>query len=267
MSDTYNFPKIMGILNITPDSFSDGGQYTDTDIAVKHALNMIDDGADIIDIGGESTRPGAKQVSAEEEISRIVPVIQRLHQLEPYIPISVDTTKSEVAEAALQAGATIINDISGLTVDAKVADVVAKYGAELILMHIKGTPADMQKNPQYDDVIEEVYSFLNKQIELAKSRNIKKIYADIGIGFGKNIEHNLDLLRNLDKFHKLDAPLVLGISRKSFIGNMLDIERPSDRDAATAMLHSLLLNKKVDIIRVHNVKLHSQLRDLFYELN
>lgn len=263
----YNFPKIMGIMNVTPDSFSDKGKYFNLDKSIEHCLEMISDGADIIDIGGESTRPGSESISAEEEINRIVPVVEKLHHLEPNIPISIDTTKSEVAEATLKAGANIINDISGLTFDPELAQVIAKYGAEVVIMHIKGEPRSMQTNPTYNDVVQEVYDFLKKQINYAKSFGIKKIYADIGIGFGKTIEHNFELLRNIDTFNKLDVPLLLGISRKSFIGKTLDIESPSERDSATALLHSLLLTKKIDIIRVHNVRLHSQLRDLFYEIN
>ncbi len=263
----YNFPKIMGIMNATPDSFSDNGKYFNIDEAIKHCMEMISDGADIIDIGGESTRPGSNSISAEEEIKRIIPIVEKIRSLEPNIPISIDTTKSQVAEAALIAGANIINDISGLTFDPALAGIIAKYKAEVIIMHIKGEPRSMQNNPTYDNVVQEVYDFLKNQIAFAQNAGIKKIYADIGIGFGKSIEHNFELLRNIDTYYKLDVPLLLGISRKSFIGKTLDIDIPNDRDAATALLHSLLLNQKIDIIRVHNVKLHSQLRDLFYELN
>ncbi len=266
LEEIKSFPKIMGILNITPDSFSDGGSYTNIDAAIKHALKMIDDGVDIIDIGGESTRPGANRLPAEEEIDRIIPVVAKIHEIEPNIPISIDTTKSKVAEEALRVGASIINDVTGLTDDPALAEVCAKYDAELVVMHIKGEPRNMQEAPQYDDVVAEVFEFLQKQIKFAESKGVKKIYSDIGIGFGKTVDHNLELLRNIDAFEKLGKPMLLGISRKSFIGRILNIDRPSERDTATALLHSLLLTKNIDIIRVHNVRLHSQLRDLFYEL-
>ena len=267
MQEIINFPKIMGILNVTPDSFSDGGEYLNQDNALAKALEMISDGADIIDIGGESTRPGSDPVDVEEEIKRIVPIVEAIRKAEPNIKISVDTSKSKVALAAIKAGADMINDISGLTRDSKLAEVVAKFDKELVIMHIKGTPKNMQKNPTYDDVVEDVYEFLSQQIEYAKSCGVTKIFADVGIGFGKNLEHNLDLLRGHGSFKQLGVPMLLGISRKSFIGELCDIENPKDRDVETALLHSLMLGKNVEIIRVHNVKLHATLRDLYYELN
>lgn len=267
MSKAITFPKIMGILNITADSFSDGGEYLEENKAIEQAIQMIEDGADIIDIGAESTRPGAASVDAETEISRIIPVVTALRAKEPNIKISVDTTKSKVALAAIQAGADMINDISGLTFDQRLAAVVAKYDKELVIMHIQGTPKNMQKNPKYDDVVEDVYEFLDKQINFAKEEGVTKIYADVGIGFGKNLEHNIDLLRNHKSFEQLGVPMLLGISRKSFIGELCDIETPKDRDTETALIHSLMIGRNIDIIRVHNVKLHSTLRDLFYELN
>ncbi len=267
MAEIINFPKIMGILNVTPDSFSDGGEFNDNEKAIEKALEMISDGADIIDIGGESSRPGADAIDANEEINRIVPIIEAIRKAEPNIKISVDTTKSKVAIAAIKAGADMINDISGLTFDPKLADVVAKFDKELVIMHIKGTPRNMQKNPKYDDVVEDVYEFLEQQIEFARECGVKKIYADVGIGFGKTLEHNIDLLRGHSSFKQLGVPMLLGISRKSFIGELCDIENPKDRDVETALLHSLMIGRNVEIIRVHNVKLHSTLRDLYYELN
>lgn len=267
MSKPISFPKIMGILNITADSFSDGGEYLEHSKAIEQALQMIEDGADIIDIGAESTRPGAESINADTEIARLIPVIEELRRREPNIKISVDTTKSKVAKAAIEAGADMINDISGLTFDPKLAAVVAKYDKELVIMHIQGTPKSMQKNPQYDDVVEDVYEFLDAQINFAKESGVTKIYADVGIGFGKNLEHNIDLLRNHKSFEQLGVPMLLGISRKSFIGELCDIENPKDRDTETALIHSLMIGRNIEIIRVHNVKLHATLRDLFYELN
>lgn len=266
MNNTIKFPQIMGILNITPDSFSDGGKFSEKDAAIRHAEEMINDGADIIDIGGESTRPNAESVSEDEELSRVIPIVESLHKLHPQVKLSVDTTKSKVAEEAIKAGASIINDISGLSFDPTIADVCAKYNKELVIMHIKGEPRTMQANPQYDDLISEVYSFLEEKIAYAKSRGVSKIYADIGIGFGKTVEHNIELLKNAEKFNELGVPQLLGISRKSFIGKLLDIDSPENRDCPTVYIHALLLNKNIEIIRVHNVKLHSQLRTIYNTL-
>lgn len=263
MSNIIKFPKIMGILNITPDSFSDGGKYSQQDSALLHAEEMINDGADIIDIGGESTRPNADSVSGDEEMNRVLPIVEKLHKLHPQIRISVDTTKSKVAEEAIKVGASMINDISGLTFDPFIADVCAKYNMELVIMHIKGEPRTMQVNPHYDDLISEVYTFLEEKINFAKSRGVKKIYSDIGICFGKTVEHNIELLKNAEKFNELGVPQLLGISRKSFIGKLLGIDTPTDRDSATAFIHALMLNMNIEVIRVHNVKLHAQLRNLY----
>ena len=256
------FPKIMGILNVTPDSFSDGGKFFNPEIATQYALQMIEDGADIIDIGGESTRPGAAVVSLEDELNRTIPIIREIKRLKPETQISIDTTKYEVAKQAVEGGANIINDISGLKSDVRLAELAAEYSVSLCIMHIQGTPRTMQSNPVYENVVQDVYNFLNKQTELATSLGVKDVICDVGIGFGKTIEHNLELLRNLDKFKSLGTKLLLGISRKSFIGKLLNIEKPEERDVATTLIHSILLKNDIDIIRVHNVKLISQLRYL-----
>jgi len=261
------FPKIMGILNVTPDSFSDGGKFRRFEDAVTQALRMLDEGADLIDIGGESTRPGALPVEAKEEIERIIPVIKSVKTLRPDAIISVDTVKYEVAEAALNTGAGIINDISGLDFDSNKADLAAARNVPLILMHIQGVPRNMQHNPVYDDVVLEVFDSLKEKIQLARNKGVNEVIADVGIGFGKTLEHNISLLKNLAKFHELKVPLLLGISRKSFIGKLLGIETPEDRDTATAILHSILLRSKIDIIRVHNVRLIYQLKILFETFN
>src|ERR1017187_2491670 len=210
---------IMGVLNVTPDSFSDGGKFLDVDCAVAHAREMAQAGADIIDVGGESSRPGAPPVSAEEELRRFLPVVKPLRDL----VVSVDTTKAVVAEKALAAGARIVNDISALRFDPRMVDVVRDAGAGTVLMHMQGTPQTMQQEPCYDDVVVEVRSFLAERIAFAEARGLKKtqIAVDPGIGFGKTVEDNLRLLAHLDEFSSLGCPLLVGTSRKSFIGKVL----------------------------------------------
>lgn len=262
------FPLIMGIVNVTPDSFSDGGLYDNTNKAIIHAQKLIDEGADIIDIGGESTRPGAKEVSAEDEIERVVGVIQGIRSLNKTIPISIDTSKSIVAHSAVQAGATIVNDVTGGLVDELMFDTVAKLDVPYVLMHIQGTPRTMQVNPTYNDVVTDVYNWLDERIKKAKQAGINTVIADVGIGFGKSLEHNLQLLRNLPTFRKLEVPLLLGLSRKSFIKQSLGIESATERDIPTAFFHALLLQKGgADIIRVHNVELLAQLRKVYSIIN
>lgn len=246
-------PKIMGILNITPDSFSDGGKYINIDNALAYALKMINDGADIIDVGGESTRPGSDPVSVDEEIKRTIPLIKRLSELRKNIIISIDTTKSEVAEQALQNGADIINDISGLTFDDKIIGVAKKYKAAVIIMHIKGNPKTMQVNPHYDDVLKEVYNFLKIQSNKALNNGVEKIILDPGIGFGKSVDDNFSLIKNLGKFESLGYPLLIGLSRKSFIGKTLDLN-VEERDVATVILETISVLRSAKIIRTHNVK-------------
>ncbi len=258
----FRFPKIMGILNVTPDSFSDGGAFFDTQNAIRQGLSLIEKGADILDIGGESTRPGASEVPLSDEITRVVPVISAIRKECAATPISIDTTKYEVAKAALDAGANIINDISGLTYDTRLAELAAEYGATLVIMHIQGKPRTMQNNPVYQDLIHEIKTWLRDKIDFARSKGVKEIIADVGIGFGKTIEHNISLLQNHDEFLALGVPLLLGISRKSFIGKTLSLENPLERDIPTALIHALLLDKKIDIIRVHDVELHNTLKKI-----
>ncbi|MFP4368105.1 MAG: dihydropteroate synthase [Candidatus Kapaibacterium sp.] len=256
------FPEIMGILNVTPDSFSDGGRHYARQEAIKGAFRLIDEGADILDVGGESTRPGSDSVPEDEELKRIVPVIEAVRKDNSSIKISIDTTKYAVAKAALDAGADIINDISGLNYDKKLAELAAERDCPLIVMHMQGIPKTMQDEPRYNNVVEDVFHDLQYKINLAYSYKVKKVWADTGIGFGKNMEHNLQILKNHDEFTKLNVPLVLGLSRKSFIGRITGIENPGERDLPTLIIHALLADKKIDVIRVHDVKSHNMLRDI-----
>jgi len=253
---------IMGILNVTPDSFSDGGQFFTLDSAVARAVQMIAEGADIIDVGGESTRPGGERVSAEEEIGRVVPVIEELVK-RVNTPISVDTTKSEVARAALDAGAAIVNDISALRFDFYVADAVARAGAGLVLMHSRGTPATMHRLPPVADIMEEVTHSLRASINMAERRGVKResIVIDPGIGFGKSQEQNLELIAKLDQLIAAfpDYPLLIGTSRKSFIGRILADENgapapPEDRLHGTMATITTAILHGAHIVRVHDVK-------------
>ncbi|HEX6044205.1 MAG TPA: dihydropteroate synthase [Pyrinomonadaceae bacterium] len=255
-------PLIMGILNVTPDSFSDGGEFLSLADAVVHAERLVSEGADIIDIGGESTRPGGQPVSADEEIARVVPVIEALAQ-RVSVPLSVDTTKSEVARAALDAGAAIVNDVSALRFDFYVADAVARAGAGLVLMHSRGTPATMHRLPPVADIMEEVTSSLWASIHMAERRGVKResIVIDPGIGFGKSQEQNLELIAKLDQLIAAfpEYPLLIGTSRKSFIGRMLANESGTPAPA-TERLHGTMATvtaavlKGAHIIRVHDVK-------------
>jgi len=253
---------IMGILNVTPDSFSDGGQFVSVDAAVAHAEQMISEGADIIDVGGESTRPGGEAVSVEEEIARVVPVIEALAQ-HSNVPISVDTTKSEVARAALDAGAAIVNDISALRFDFYIADVVARTGAGLVLMHSRGTPATMHRLPPVADIMHEVTHSLRASINMAERRGVNResIVIDPGIGFGKSQDQNLELLANLDQLIAAfpDYPMMIGTSRKSFIGRILADESGTpapveDRLHGTMATITTSILHGAHIIRVHDVK-------------
>jgi len=245
---------IMGILNVTPDSFSNGGLYSSTEKALAHAREIAAAGADIIDVGGESTRPGAKPLSEEEELDRIIPVIRRL-SAELSIPISVDTYKSTVAKKALEAGASIVNDISGLRFSPDMARVAADSGAVVVIMHIKGTPRDMQQNPVYEDVTAEVTAYLEEGIEIAINAGLdrEKILIDPGIGFGKTIEHNLVLINRLDEVRCLGRPIVLGTSRKKFIGSILNIPVPEQRVDGTAATVALGIERGAAVVRVHDV--------------
>ena len=247
-------PVIMGILNVTPDSFSDGGKFLNPDEAVAQGLKMIAEGAGIIDVGGESTRPGAEPVSDEDQIERVAPVIRALHR-QTETPISIDTTSSKVAQAALAAGATIINDISALRFDGQMAELAAREGVPVILMHLQGKPRTMQTNPTYENVVRDVKAFLNKRIDYAVTAGIERsqIVIDPGFGFGKTLEHNLQLFRNISEFLKLNVPLLVGPSKKSFIGKILNITNPSERIFGTAAAVAWCVVGGVHIIRVHDV--------------
>jgi dihydropteroate synthase len=245
---------IMGILNVTPDSFSDGGRYADAEPALAHARDMAAAGADIIDIGGESTRPGAAPLAQEDELRRIIPLIERL-SAELMVPISVDTYKSSVAKKAIEAGAVIVNDISGLRFSPDMANVVADTGVAVVIMHIKGTPRDMQQHPVYDDVVGEVMAYLEEGIEIAVKAGVdrEKILIDPGIGFGKTLEHNLILLNRLEEFRALGRPILLGPSRKKFIGTVLGIPVPEQRVDGTAAAVALGIERGASVLRVHDV--------------
>lgn len=243
---------IVGILNVTPDSFSDGGRFLNREAAIEHALRMVDEGADIIDIGGESTRPGSDPISVDEELRRVLPVIEGLRG-KINIPISIDTYKAPVARRALEAGATIINDISGLRFDPELVDVAAELGASVIIMHMQGTPKTMQENPTYNDVVTEIKSFLNERARIAESHGIRQIIVDPGIGFGKKLEHNLEIFRRLNELTELGYPVLVGPSRKSFIGMLLNLPVDSRLEGTATAVAASILNG-AHLIRVHDVQ-------------
>lgn len=246
--------KVMGIVNVTPDSFSDGGKYLDVEAAISHGLRLLEDGADILDIGGESTRPGAQSVGEADELARVLPVIEGILKRRPDTIISIDTTKSEVADQALALGAKIVNDVSAGNFDPKILKVSAKHGAELVLMHMRGTPRTMQDSPRYEDVVEDVLTFLLERAEAAKDAGVpgEKIVLDPGIGFGKTLEHNLLLLKNLSRFSDRYRVL-LGVSRKSFIGQITG-RKVEERLAGTLATLPFAIESQVSIIRVHDVR-------------
>lgn len=247
-------PVIMGILNVTPDSFSDGGRHRSTEDAVDHARLMIEEGADIIDVGGESTRPFSEPVAEKEELHRVIPVIERLHEI-PGAFISVDTYKANVAREALKAGADMVNDISGLTYDDAMAGVIAGNDAHAVIMHIKGTPRNMQENPWYDDVVGEISAFLHERVEYAVRSGVdrEKIVIDPGIGFGKRVEDNLRILKMLRAFHELGRPVLIGTSMKSFIGKITDMPLEERVEGTLASLAVAIMNG-ADVLRVHDVR-------------
>jgi len=246
---------IMGILNVTPDSFSDSGLYFDRSKAIKRALRMAEEGADIIDIGGESTRPGSEPLAIEEELKRTVSVIEALSK-ELAIPLSIDTYKSIVARRALDAGASMVNDISGLRFDPRMANIVSEYKVPVVIMHIKGTPKDMQKNPAYEALMEEIIDSLREGIRLALESGISedKLVIDPGIGFGKTFEHNLEIIHSLFNLTLLEKPLLVGPSRKAFIGRVLGDVPPTARLEGTAAAVAISIMNGANIIRVHDVK-------------
>jgi len=245
---------IMGVLNVTPDSFSDGGLFLRPDDALRRAEEMASEGADLIDIGGESSRPGAEPVPLEEELRRVLPVVREASRRLP-LPISVDTYKAEVARRALEEGASIVNDISALRFDPKMAEVVADHRAPVVLMHMKGTPRDMQRNPYYEDVVGEVEAFLKERREAAVRAGIPEgnIILDPGIGFGKRVEDNLQLLKHLDRLVALGNPVLVGTSRKSFIGAVLDLPVEERLEGTLATL-VLAVAKGAKLLRVHDVR-------------
>ncbi len=247
-------PLVMGILNVTTDSFSDGGRFINTSAAIKHGVQMAGEGADILDVGGESTRPGSAGVSLKEELRRVIPVISKLRS-ETDALISIDTRKSEVAKAALDAGADIINDVSAMTADPAMAEVVAGSEAGVILMHMKGTPADMQKDPSYRNVVREVVAYLKARLAASAKHGIdrERIAIDPGLGFGKNTEHNLKLITALGTIRTLRRPVVIGISRKRTIGAITGRES-DDRMAGSLAAHAYCAMNGADILRVHDVR-------------
>lgn len=246
--------KIMGILNVTPDSFSDGGSFASFEAALAQADRLIEDGADILDVGGESTRPFAAPVSTEDELQRVIPVIQAVRKKHP-VTISIDTTKAIVAREALRAGADIINDISALRKDPEMLSVVRESTVPVIIMHMQGTPADMQIEPRYDDVVADVVGFFAERIGWITKNGVAKdrLIIDPGIGFGKTVHHNLSLLKHLETLSTLGLPVLLGHSRKRFLGEVTKISREVDRDLATAVASALCIDKNIAIVRVHNV--------------
>ena len=246
---------VMGIINITPDSFSDGGLHLDASAAIEQGISMVGDGADILDIGGESTRPGSEPVSVEEELSRTIPVIKALAR-RVAVPISIDTYKAEVARQALAAGASIVNDISGLRFDPEMPKVIAQHKVPVVIMHIKGRPREMQQNPSYDALIPEIMDYFRISIRLAKKFGIAEehMILDPGIGFGKTFDHNLEILNNLEQFTLLEKPLLVGPSRKAFLGKILGDVPATDRLEGTAAAVAVSIMKGAAIIRVHDVK-------------
>ena len=245
---------VMGILNVTPDSFSDGGEFNQTTSALDRAQKMIQNGVDIIDIGGQSTRPGAEQISLEEELNRVIPIIKAIRQQEN-IPISIDTTSAEVARTAIEAGADIINDISGGTYDENMFSIAAQLEVPIILMHIKGTPQTMQSLTNYQNLIVEIKDFLEQQINKAIAYKIRpsNIIIDPGIGFAKNVSQNIQLIQQLAQFKTLNSPILIGVSRKSFIGKITGRNNPKDRVWGTAAACCGAIANGADIIRVHDV--------------
>jgi dihydropteroate synthase len=256
----------MGILNVTPDSFFDGGRFSEPQVAVEHGLAMEADGADIIDVGGESSRPGACSVSAEEELERVIPVIQEIRRRSDVL-LSVDTTRAAIAREALAAGATLVNDISALRSDEAMPEVVATSGAVVVLMHMLETPATMQKDPQYGDVVAEVHAFLEERIRRAVGWGIpaNRIIVDPGIGFGKRTHHNLALLRAIPRLADLGRPVLVGLSRKSFFGDLLGYS-PSERLEGTIAANAIAIASGADIIRVHDAKEGRRTADTAFRL-
>ena len=255
---------IMGILNITPDSFSDGGEYFGTDKAIEHYKSLVQDGADFIDIGGESTRPFSKKISAQEEQSRVVPIIKEIREFDSNTVISIDTRNASTARAAINAGADIINDVSALDWDEEMINILKDTKAPVVLNHSKGSPDVMQNDTCYTDVVDEIFDYLYKKIDFLVTNGIEqnKIIVDPGIGFGKSTEQNFEIIKRIEEFKSLGCPVLVGHSRKNFISETIESKDNSVLDTATLILSQMLADKKVDIIRVHNVKQHNILQKL-----
>lgn len=254
-SVTYDFAlrtHVMGVLNVTPDSFFDGGKFSTVESAVARGVQMVEEGADFIDVGGESSRPGSDPVSPAEEIRRVVPVIERLAKAFA-TPVSVDTYKSEVAKAALEAGAVIVNDITAMTFDEHMLPLVVQQKASAVLMHMRGTPKTMQLNPEYKDVVREVGEYLRREAERCRIAGVQQVLIDPGIGFGKNLHHNLQLIHNLKVFRSYGFPLLVGPSRKSFLGTLLDLPVDQRLEGTAAAVAACVLNG-ANVVRVHDVR-------------
>jgi len=250
----FEVPIVMGVVNVTPDSFSDGGRFFDADVAIAHGIELASEGAAILDIGGESTRPGAEPVSEEEELRRVVPVVEGLAGQGDW-EVSIDTAKRAVAEGALDAGAAIVNDVTALRADSGMAELVAQRGAGCCLMHMLGEPRTMQDAPRYDDVVSEVKGFLEERLAFAVDAGVaeEKVWLDPGIGFGKSVEHNLELLRRLDELVAIGRPIVVGTSRKSFLGKLAGGRPESGRLPGTIATNVLALERGASVFRVHDV--------------
>ena len=255
-------PLLMGILNVTPDSFYDGGRHSGQKAAFEHACRMAEEGADLIDVGGESSRPGSEPVGYREERARVIPVIKKLAG-KLKIPVSVDTYRAAVAMEAIDEGALLVNDISAMRLDPKMAEIVSRTGVSVCLMHMQGTPGNMQDNPRYGDVVKEIIKFLKERISYCVSRGIerKKILVDPGIGFGKTVKHNLRIIKNIGKFRATGRPVLVGLSRKSFIGKLLGVEA-GERLYASVALNALCAAGGAGVLRVHDVKETRQALDI-----
>ena len=265
---SFDTPTIMGILNVTPDSFSDGGKYSTLNAATEHCMSMVSAGADIIDIGGESTRPGAAELDAAQEISRVIPVLDKVAK-EIQVPISIDTRKSEVAELAISSGAVIVNDVSGLTFDSKMAEYCINQNLPVCIMHSQGIPETMQNAPKYKNVCLDVYDFLNEQIEKMIDSGMQRsnIIVDPGIGFGKTLTHNFDLLKGISLFHGLGVPILIGVSRKKFIMTVAGLKENEDRVSGSIALALFARSQGVQIFRVHDVKETVQAMKLWHSMS
>lgn len=263
-SDT---PVVMGILNVTPDSFSDGGNYNSVDQALQQIEKMIDDGATIIDIGGESTRPGSDPVGEKDELQRVIPVIRETIQRFPEVFYSIDTTKYRVAKEALECGVHIINDVSGLRKEPRFVSLCSEFSAGFVLMHSIDDPKTMQKNPDYDDILSEIEEFFIKGLKTLNREGVESVMIDPGIGFGKTLEHNVEIIRKLNRFKKIDLPILMGASRKSMIGEILNNRPSNDRLAGTIAVHYQCLINGAVLLRVHDVKEAMDSIKIFHEFN